>query len=60
MLKKSLLVASLAALSLAGLAYGQQAPVQPSLIKRTPLGKVEVPGLNYEGRVRYCRTRLPG
>ena len=48
MLKKSLLVASLAALSLAGLAYGQQAPLQPSLIKRTPLGKVEVPGSNYE------------
>jgi quercetin dioxygenase-like cupin family protein len=48
MSKKTVLVASVAALSLAGLAYGQQAPVQPSPIKRTPLGKVEVPGSNYE------------
>jgi quercetin dioxygenase-like cupin family protein len=48
MLKQLLLVSSVAALSLAGLAYAQQAPVQPSPIKRTPLGKVEVPGSNYE------------
>jgi quercetin dioxygenase-like cupin family protein len=48
MFKKSLLVSSVAALSLAGLAYAQQAPLQPSPIKRTPLGKVEVPGSNYE------------
>ena len=48
MIKKSLLVSSVAALSLAGLAYAQQAPLQPSPIKRTPLGKVEVPGSNYE------------
>ncbi len=48
MFKKSLLVSSVAALSLACLAYAQQAPLQPSPIKRTPLGKVEVPGSNYE------------
>ena len=48
MFKKSLLVGSVAALSLAGLAYAQQAPLQPSPIKRTPLGKVDVPGSNYE------------
>jgi quercetin dioxygenase-like cupin family protein len=48
MSKKTVLVASVAALSLAGLAYGQQAPIHPSPIKRTPLGKVEVPGSNYE------------
>jgi quercetin dioxygenase-like cupin family protein len=48
MFKKSLLVSSVVALSLAGLAYAQQAPLQPSPIKRTPLGKVEVPGSNYE------------
>ncbi len=45
MLKQFLLVRSVAALSLAGLAYAQQAPVA---IKRTPLGKVDVPGSNYE------------
>jgi len=45
MVKKSLLVSSVAALSLAGLAYAQQAPVP---IKRTPLGKVDVPGSNFE------------
>jgi quercetin dioxygenase-like cupin family protein len=48
MSKSSLLVCATAALSLAGLAYAQQAPVQPSPIKRTPLGKVDVPGSNYE------------
>ena len=48
MSRKSLLLGSVVALSLAGLAYAQQAPVQPSPIKRTPLGKVEVPGSNYE------------
>ena len=48
MVKKSLLVSSVAAVALAGLAYAQQAPVQPSPIKRTPLGKVDVPGSNYE------------
>jgi quercetin dioxygenase-like cupin family protein len=48
MFRKLLLVSSVAAFSLAGLAYAQQAPVQPSPIKRTPLGKVDVPGSNYE------------
>jgi len=48
MLKQSLLVTSGAALLLAGLAYAQQPPLQPSPVKRTPLGKVEVPGSNYE------------
>jgi quercetin dioxygenase-like cupin family protein len=48
MFKQSLIVSLAAALSLAGLAYAQQAPVQPPPIKRTPLGKVEVPGSNYE------------
>ena len=45
MLKQFLLVSSVAALSLAGLAYAQQAPLA---IKRRPLGKVDVPGSNYE------------
>jgi quercetin dioxygenase-like cupin family protein len=31
-----------------GAAQAQQAPAQPSPVKRTPLGKVEVPGSNYE------------
>jgi quercetin dioxygenase-like cupin family protein len=48
MFRKSLLVSSVAALTLAGLAYAQQAPVKPPPIVRTPLGKVEVPGSNYE------------
>lgn len=48
MLKWSLLLASLTSLLLGGLAQAQQAPPQPSPVKRTPLGKVEVPGSNYE------------
>ena len=48
MFKKSLLVSSVTAVLLGGFAYAQQAPLQPSPIKRTPLGKVEVPGSNYE------------
>jgi len=49
MLKKSLLLGSLVSVLLAGLAHAQQAPVQPSSpVKRTPLGRVEVPGSNYE------------
>lgn len=48
MLKLFLVVSSLTAVLLGGVAYGQQAPLQPSPIKRTPLGKVEVPGSNYE------------
>ena len=46
--RRSLFVGSVAALSLAGIAYAQQPLPQPSPIKRTPLGKVEVPGSNYE------------
>jgi quercetin dioxygenase-like cupin family protein len=35
-------------LAFGGLAAAQQAPVQPSPIKRTPIGKVDVPGSNTE------------
>ncbi len=42
---RSLIISSLAAVLVAGLAYAQQAPLA---IKRTPLGKVDVPGSNYE------------
>jgi quercetin dioxygenase-like cupin family protein len=46
---KSLLLGLLAGLLLGGAAHAQQAaPAQPSPVKRTPLGKVEVPGSNYE------------
>ena len=48
MLKKLGLFAILAAIAFAIPAAAQQAPVAPSPIKRTPIGKVEVPGSNYE------------
>ena len=50
MLKKPLLLTALVAFVLAGTAYAQQAqsPVQPAPAKRTPIGKIEVPGSNYE------------
>jgi quercetin dioxygenase-like cupin family protein len=53
MLKQSLLAGSMTALLFVGFADAQQAPSQqamsqPSPVKRTPLGKVEVPGSNYE------------
>ena len=48
MLKQSLLVGSVTAVLLGGFAHAQQAPLQLSPIKRTPLGKVEVPGSYYE------------
>jgi hypothetical protein len=50
MLNKSLLVAAPLALALIGGAIAQQtsAPVQPTPVKRTPVGKIEVPGSNYE------------
>ena len=48
MLRKSLLVGSVTIALLGGLALAQQAPLQPSPVKRTLLGKVEVPGSNYE------------
>lgn len=59
MLKKSLLVSSVAAAALSGgVAYAQQDPAQPPPIKRTPLGKVDVPGSNYE--VVFGITELAG
>jgi len=58
MLNKSLLLVSLAPLLLCGLAQAQQPPPQPSPVKRTPLGKVEVPGSNYE--VVFGITELAG
>jgi quercetin dioxygenase-like cupin family protein len=48
MLKLLIAASSLTVLLLGGLALGQQAPLQPSPVKRTPLGKVDVPGSNYE------------
>ena len=50
MLKALALLATGAALALAGVALAQQAtsPVQPPPVTRTPIGKVEVPGSNYE------------
>ncbi len=48
MLKKSIVIATLAALALGGAALAQNAPVSPSPIKRTPIGKTEVPGGQYE------------
>ena len=50
MLKKSILVAALAAFAVAGAAFAQQekAPVSPSPVKRTIVGKVDVPNSNYE------------
>ena len=48
--KKSLIAATVTALVLGGAALAQQqaAPVAPSPVKRTVVGKVEVPGSNYE------------
>jgi quercetin dioxygenase-like cupin family protein len=49
MLKKPLIIATLAALALGGPAFAQQnPPVSPSPVKRTIVGKVEVPGADYE------------
>jgi hypothetical protein len=58
MLKQSLLVSWVTATLLGGVAHAQQAPLQPSPIKRTPLGKVDVPGSNYE--VVFGITELAG
>ena len=49
MLRKSLIAATLAAFALGGIALAQQnPPVSPSPVKRTPIGKIEVPGGQYE------------
>ena len=50
MLKKSILVAAVAGFAVAGAAFAQQekAPVSPSPVKRTIVGKVDVPNSNYE------------
>src|SRR5258707_15039605 len=50
MLKTTLLIVALLGLTLSGVADAQQvaAPVQPSPIKRTIIGKVDVPGSNTE------------
>ena len=48
MLKKSLIVATLTALALGTVALAQNPPVSPSPVKRTIVGKSEVPGSNYE------------
>jgi len=50
MSKKLLVAATMTALVLGGAALAQQqaAPVAPSPVKRTMVGKVEVPGSNYE------------
>jgi quercetin dioxygenase-like cupin family protein len=48
MLRKTLIVATFAALTLATATLAQSPPVSPSPIKRTPIGKTEVPNSNYE------------
>src|SRR5258707_8331914 len=48
MLKKSLIVVMLTAFALGTVALAQNPPVSPSPIKRTPIGKTEVPGVQYE------------
>jgi quercetin dioxygenase-like cupin family protein len=47
MFRTTLLGAALAALVLT-VPADAQAPVQPPPVKRTPIGKIEVPGANYE------------
>ena len=48
MLKKTLIVATLAAFALAGSAIAQNPPVSPSPVKRTIVSKIAVPNSNYE------------
>jgi quercetin dioxygenase-like cupin family protein len=48
MLKKSLVLATLAAFALGGAVYAQNPPVSPSPVKRTIVSKLDVPGANYE------------
>ena len=47
-MKRLLLAATLTALALAAHAQPVPSPVQPAPVKRTVLGKVEVPGANYD------------
>ncbi len=50
MLKQSIILATLTALMVGGAALAQQqaSPVQPPPVKRTVIGKIEVPGANYD------------
>jgi quercetin dioxygenase-like cupin family protein len=48
MIKKLSLIAVLAGIAFAVPVAAQQAPVSPSPVQRTPIGKTEVPGSNYE------------
>lgn len=49
-MKKALVAATVTTMLLGGVAFAQQqaAPVAPSPIKRNVVGKIEVPGANYE------------
>ena len=47
-MKKTIVIITLAALVLGTVAHAQNPPVSPSPIKRTPIGKTEVPGGQYE------------
>ena len=48
MLKTSMLLGTLTSLLLGGACHAQAVQPQASPVKRTPLGRVEVPGSNYE------------
>jgi quercetin dioxygenase-like cupin family protein len=48
MLKRSSLIALAVGAAIAVPAFAQQAPVSPAPVQRTPIGKTEVPGSNYE------------
>jgi quercetin dioxygenase-like cupin family protein len=48
MLNRSSLIALAVGAALAVPVFAQQAPVSPAPVQRTPIGKTEVPGSNYE------------
>jgi quercetin dioxygenase-like cupin family protein len=48
MIRMTLISAALAALVLSGQAYAQSSPAQPGPVKRTPIGRIDVPGSNFE------------